>query len=93
MRNKNINFELQSRVRKYLEFVMKKDINDEQENEILNKLNKSLKNEVILHSRGKTFFQNSLFTNHFSVQTLENLSLYIRKLTISPEELVYKVDF
>ena len=91
MQNQNVNFELQSRVRKYLEYVMKKNINDEQENLILDKLNRSLKEEVILQARGKILCQNSLFSNHFSVQTLENLSLCLRKLTFSPEELVYKV--
>jgi hypothetical protein len=93
MQDKNINFELQSRVRKYLEYVMKKDVNDEQENEILGKLNKALKNEVILQSRGKLLAQNSLFKDNFSKNSIDALSLKLKKLTIGPEEIVYKVIF
>ena len=91
MQDKNISFELQIRVRKYLEYVMKKDVNDDQENEILGKLNKALKNEVILQSRGKILAQNCLFKDNFSKNTIDALSLKLRKLTVGPEEIVYKV--
>lgn len=93
MQNKNMSFELQSHVRKYLEFVMKKDINYEQEQEILNKLNKSLKNEVILQSKGKILLQNPFFSKNFSIEVIEALAPCLKKFTTCPEEFVYKVFF
>lgn len=91
MQDKNIDFELQSRVRKYLEYVIKKDVNDDQENEILGKLNKALRNEVILQSRGTTLYQSPLFKDNFSKNTLDSLSLKLKRMTVGPEEILYKV--
>lgn len=91
MQDKNLDFELQSRVRKYLEYVMNKDVNDDQENDILGKLNKALKNEVILHSRGRTLGENPLFRENFSKESQEELSLRVRMLTVGPEEILYRV--
>ena len=63
MNNKNINFELQGRVRKYLEYIMHKETNSERENEILNKLTHALKRELILESNGKYLYQTPLFSH------------------------------
>ena len=93
MQNKNVSFELQSRVRKYLNYVMKKDVNAEQEKDILEKLNKSLKNEVKLQSQGRILFQIPFFHRNFSNQTIEKLSLTLKQLTLSPEEFLYKVSY
>lgn len=90
MRDKNVSFELQSRVWKYLEFVMKKEINHEQEQDILNNLNISLKSEVILQTQGKLLIQNPFFIKNFSESTNQSLANKLKKITLSPEELVYK---
>lgn len=87
MRDKNVSFELQSRVRKYLEFVMKKEINHEQEQDILNNLNISLKSEVILQTQGKLLIQNPFFIKNFSESTNQSLANKLKKITLSPEEL------
>ena len=92
MQDKNIDFELQSRVRKYLEYVLKKDVNDDQENEILGKLNKALRTEVILQSRGTTLYQSPLFKDNFSKNTLDSLSLKLKRMTVGPDEILYKVS-
>ena len=91
MNRNNICFELQGRVRKYLEYIFKKQNNDKKENEILDKLNKSLKKEVLMEVYGKILFKTPKFTDNFSTETLQNLALFTRPLTFSPEEYIYKV--
>ena len=91
MKNKSISFELQSRVRKYLEYMMKKDTSKQEEHKILDKLNKALKKEVIMEAYGKILKQTLFLTQNFSLQTLENLAFCMKQITYSPEEFIYKV--
>ncbi len=93
MRNKNVNFELQSRVRRYLEYTMKNESNLEEEQKILLKLTKSLKNEVLMESFGKYIENIPFFRDNFSKSTIEQLSLSLKELSFSPEEIIYKVYF
>ena len=53
MTNYKVNFELQSRVRNYLEYTLKSQSHSEGENVIFKKLNKSLKKELLMESLGK----------------------------------------
>ena len=87
-----MSFELKERVRKYLEFICKKQNNDKKENEIIHKLNKALKKEVMLEAYGKILLKTK-FKDNFSMETLENLVFFMRPQTYSPEEYVYKVYF
>ena len=91
MNSKSISFELQSKVRKYLEYIIKKDTKKQEETNILDKLNKALKKEVIMEAYGKILSQTKLFTKNFSSSTIENLSFCLKQLTFSPEEFIYKV--
>lgn len=93
MKKQNVNFELQSRVRKYLEYIMYNESNAEQESEVLNKLTKSLKKEVLLESYGKFIENIPLFNDNFSNETKEKLVFALRTLNYSPEEYVYQVSF
>lgn len=91
MDRKGISFELKARVRKYLEYIFKKNKHDKRENEILEKLNQSLKKELIMESNGKILTKIPKLKENFSFQTLENLAFYMRYHTYSPEEFIYKV--
>ena len=91
MKKKTIEFELQGRVRKYLEYTMDKERNSDKEMEILNKLTASLKNEVVLQSHGNMLTQMPLFTKNFSAETVQMLSFSMKKLKFSPEEYIYRV--
>lgn len=93
MKKKNIEFELQGRVRKYLEYTMDKERNSDKEVEILNKLTASLRNEVLLQSHGNILTKIPLFTKNFSAHTVQTLSFCMKKLKFSPEEYIYKVFF
>lgn len=92
MNQKNINFELKGKVREYLQFVFKQKDYNKNESEILNKLNKALKKEVIMEAYGKILMRTPKFFENFSNETLENLSSFMRPQTYSPEEFIYKVQ-
>ena len=79
-------------MRKYLEFICKKKNNSKKESEIINKLNKALKKEVMLEAYGK-ILMTTKFKDNLSKETLESLVFCMRPQTFSPEEYVYKVYF
>lgn len=93
MSKKNLNFELKSRVRRYLEYKMKNENNSDVKacNEILNKLSENLKNEVTLESFSKYIENIPFFKNNFSQSTLEKLVFSLKEINFSPEEIIYKV--
>ena len=92
MNKNNLNFELKGRVRRYLEFKIKNESNlDTQSCEsILQKLTTKLKNEVLLESFGKYIENIPFFKENFSKSTLEKLSLSLRELSFSPEEIIFQ---
>ena len=91
MNNYGVNFELQSRVRKYLKYNQQHETNSDAENQILNKLNKSLKKELLIESFGKLLKEIPFFKDNFSSGTIEKLSFFMRKRQLSPEEFLYYV--
>lgn len=91
MKSKGINFELQGRVRKYLEYMMLSETDVEKENEILSRLTFALKKELILESNGKHLKQAPLFYQNFSEKALEQLCFSLKELKFCPEEFVYHV--
>lgn len=93
MKKQDVNFELQSRVRKYLEYTMNNESYSEEENLILNKLTKSLKKEVLLESYGKFIEDLPLFKENFSKETKEKMVFALKTLSYSPEEFVYHVKY
>ena len=92
MKKQNLDFELQSRVRRYLEYTMKNESNLEEEQKILLKLTKSLKNEVLMESFGKYIENIPFFKNNFSKETIGNIVLSLKELRFSPEEFIYRVN-
>ena len=91
MNEYDVGFELQSRVRKYLEYTLKNESHSVGENIIIQKLNKSLKKELLMDSLGKLLQGAKFFKNNFSQQTLENLVFAMKKIQLSPEEFLYNV--
>ena len=91
MKRKTLDFELQSRVRRYLEYTMTNESNLEEENKILLKLTKSLRNEVLLEAFGKYIDNVPFFKKNFTKETLENIVLSLKELKFSPEEFIYHV--
>ena len=94
MRTHNVNFELQSRVRKSLQYSMKNEFsNSFQDNVILDKINLSLKKELVIESLGKLIKGIPFFKNNFSNSTNENLAFHLKKIQLSPGQYLYKVKF
>ena len=91
MKKNDLNFDVQSRVRRYLEYTMKNEDNEEGLMNILNKLTKSLKSEVLFDCYGKYIDENQLF-KRFSAKTKEKLILSISEVKFSPEEIIYQVN-
>lgn len=92
MKREKIDFELQGRVRKYLEYIMDSEKNAEKQGQLLNKLTANLKREVLVQTNSKFLFAIPLFANNFTSSTIEDLSLIMKKLRFSPEESVYTVS-
>jgi len=86
-----VDFELQSRVRKYLKYTLKNETNSEGEKNIMNKLNKTLRKELLNDSLGKLLRGIPFFQNNFTASSLEKLVLTLKKQQISPEEFLYNV--
>jgi len=89
-----VNFELQSRVRKYLEYTLwNESKSEEEENSILNKLNKTLKQELLMESLGKHLKDIPFFKNNFSQTTIQKIVFSLRKIQLNPEEFVINVNY
>ena len=93
MRHNNIEFELQGRVRKYIEYMSHKESNHIKENEILNKFTPALKKELIFEAYAKYLYQIPLFAKNFSPQLIEQLAFNIKELRFSPEEYIFHVVY
>lgn len=91
MNERSINFELQGRVRKYMEFINHKETNSEKEGEIVNHLNKALKKEIFLEYNGKNLYGIPFLRENFSSKSIEELSFLLEKMTCVPEEIIFHV--
>ena len=91
MSRKDVDFELQGRVRKYLEYMMHKESNTVKEEEIMNKLTKALKNELILQANSKSLYKIPLFSKNFSAKVIEELAFTLKEVRFSPEEYIFQV--
>lgn len=93
MKKKNINFELQGKVRKYLEYMMHSESDVAKEEEILGFLTSALRKELVLESNGKYIYQTPIFTKNFSDKVLEKAAFCLKEVKYSPEEFIYHVFF
>lgn len=94
MRTHNITGELKGRAIKYLEFTWKSERkNIEKEQNLLEKLPESLKNEILFESNQKSLLHFKILKNNFSEEILNKLSTTLRTVQFSPNELIYSVHF
>lgn len=57
------------------------------------KLSTSLRNELVMESSGKILKSIPFFKDNFSVSTIEKMVYSLKKVRLSPEELLTKVIF
>ena len=93
MKKKNVNGELSTRVRKYLEFVWKQEEEEdaERENAIMNKLSNKLRDEIFLDTNVKFLKMIPALSNNFKDTTLIKIARIMKKVRYSPEEFVFHV--
>lgn len=94
MEKKNIDYNLQMKIREYLRFIWQEEStqNVEQENEIIDKLSKTLRSELIFQSYGQLLKQSPLFFANFSEKFLGELMYEIKEVRNIPEDIIFKVE-
>lgn len=92
MQNKNIEFELKSQVRKYLNYLQDINTTDaEVEKELITKLNPSLREEVLIRANGKILKNIPFFSKNFSEKTLRKFIFALKPNRYYPEEIINEV--
>jgi len=91
MRQKKINFNLRTKIRNYLEYQWKdeKIYNNEVSREIINKLSKSLREELLLNANGVILKHFKMFHNNFSEASLKKLVLVMKEVKCIPGDIIY----
>ena len=94
MKQKKIHFDLRIRVQKYLEYIWleKSGQNEEETHNIINKLSKSLKEELLLSANGVIFKDLPLFYMNFSEETLRRVVYKIKEVSLVPGDMLFVRD-
>ena len=92
MRQKKINFNLRTKIRNYLEYLWRDEQihNSEISNEIINKLSKSLREELLLNANGVILKNFNLFHNNFSEDSLKKLVLIMKEVKFIPGDIIFQ---
>lgn len=94
MRRKNIEYDVQVKVRKYLNFVYDQhSANAEKEHELIEKLSNTLREEVLIRANGNILKMMPLFRKNFSESTLRKLVFTMNNVSFYPEEIIFQVFF
>ena len=90
MKKTHVDFELQVRVRKYLEHLwLEEEIeNKDMEIQILNRLSCSLREELLVQSHGKVLAKYPFFTSFFSEETLVKVSQVVKTVSYAPDDII-----
>ena len=94
MKQKNISFDLRVRIRKYFEYIWKEERvhNEEETQEIINKLSKSLKDELLFEGNGTILKKLPLFYKNFSQDTLRKLVYEMKEINFTPGDIIYSLN-
>ncbi|KAL4496093.1 hypothetical protein ABPG72_015515 [Tetrahymena utriculariae] len=92
LNRKNVNIQLQSRVRHYLSFLAEeqKDRDQLAENQIFSILSNKLRNEIVIEINSRILKNYSIFSANFSTQTLRKLVFIMEEVLISPNEIIFE---
>ena len=93
MRRKGIEFDLQGKVRRYLNFIVKESRQEssEKESELIERLSPSLRKELLLQANGKILLESPILRENFSIKSIEKLTEKMTAVDLAPEDLVYEV--
>lgn len=93
MDRKNIDIKLQRKVQEYLNFhcLEQNSNNNEEELAVINKLNETLREELLLESYGGIFINSPLFVKNFSEKSLRKIVKIIKEVKLIPGDYVFEV--
>lgn len=91
MKHKDINFDLKIKVRNYLEYIsqIEKIQNDKETQNIINKLSKSLKEELLLHANGILLKKLPIFNKNFSPLSLQKIVYQMKQINLTPNDIIF----
>ena len=91
MRRKKITPNLQMKIRQYLRFIWQEELtqNVEFENSTIEKLSKSLKEELFLEANGSILNKYSMFFANYSEIMLRALMHKMKEVRFNPEDLIF----
>ena len=94
LKRKEIDNNLQYKVKQYLEYIWKEEnkVNNEKEAELMEKLSLSLREELLQQSYGRIINNFPILSNNFSEKMLKSLVHIMTPVQYSPEELVFQVN-
>jgi len=92
MMRKNIEYDIQVKVRKYLNFIYDQDsANASKENDLIDKLSGSLREEILIRANGNILKMVPMFYKNFSETTLRKLVFTMKQVRFYPEEIIFQV--
>lgn len=91
MKRKKISPNLQMKIRQYLRFIWQEELtqNVEFENAIIEKLSRSLKEELFLEANGSILNKYSMFFANFSEKMLRSLMHKMKEVRFNPEDQIF----
>ena len=90
MKSKNIAFDLKIKIKNYLEYIWQEEKKNQKETqEIINKLSKSLREELLSNANGKIIKETPLLNRNFSETTLRQILSEMHELNLTPGDLIY----
>ena len=92
MKLNNIDFSLKIKIRNYLEYIWQaeKTQNNNETQEIINRLSKSLKEELLLNANGFVLDELSLFKNNFSEQSMRKIICQMKQINMIPGDIIFQ---
>lgn len=92
MKFKNIHFDLKIKVRNYLEYIWQaeKMQNLHETQEVINRLSKSLKEELLMQANGLSVKALPMFSNNFSNETVNKIVCEMMEINFTPEDIIYR---
>jgi hypothetical protein len=95
MNHNAVGFELQSRVRNYLEycFIQEREMNDEETTALIGKLSTQLRKELLYQVLSKMLKGCEVISANFSEETQRKLALFMEPLRFCPEDRIITVRY
>jgi len=95
MESKNVDDELQVRVREYLNFIWEEKLKhkEKETKKIINKLSPPLRDELLLYTTGHILKSFPVFCNNFSDESLKQVVHIMKEKKYTPHELIFEVCF